>query len=93
MEVIARLVATSQDRVREMIHRFNESGMASLDPKWAGGRPRRITADDEAFIVETARQRPERLSRKSAQRDELRGLGCGGAGTGPPQCRTAAHLR
>ena len=61
MEVIARLVATSQDRVREMIHRFNESGMASLDPKWAGGRPRRITTDDEAFIVETARQRPESL--------------------------------
>ena len=61
MGVIARLVATSQDRVREMIHRFNESGMASLDPKWAGGRPRRITTDDEAFIVETARQRPEKL--------------------------------
>ncbi len=30
--VIARLVATSEDRVREMIHRFNEEGMASLDP-------------------------------------------------------------
>jgi len=59
--VVARLVATSQDRVREMIHRFNESGMASLDPKWAGGRPRRITTDDEALIVGTARQRPEKL--------------------------------
>ncbi len=59
--VIARLVATSPDRVREMIHRFNESGMASLDPKWAGGRPRRITTGDEAFIVETAGERPEKL--------------------------------
>ena len=29
---IARLVATSEDRVREMIHRFNDKGMASLDP-------------------------------------------------------------
>ena len=52
--VIAQLVATSEDRVREMIHRFNELGMASLDPQWAGGRPRRITTDDEAFIVATA---------------------------------------
>ena len=58
---IARLAATSQDRVREMIHRFNELGMASLDPQWAGGRPRRITTDDEEFIVETATARPETL--------------------------------
>jgi transposase len=59
--VIARLVATSEDRVREMIHRFNESGMASLDPQWAGGRPRRITTDDTLFIVKTATARPESL--------------------------------
>lgn len=58
---IARLASTSQDRVREMIHRFNELGMASLDPQWAGGRPRRITTDDENFIVETATTRPEAL--------------------------------
>ena len=37
--------------VREMIHRFNEMGMASLDPKWAGGRPRGITTDDEASMT------------------------------------------
>lgn len=59
--VIARLVATSEDRVREMIHRFNEMGMRSLDPQWAGGRPRQITTDDEAFIVKTAKTRPEKL--------------------------------
>jgi transposase len=59
--VIAQLVATSEDRVREMIHRFNELGMRSLDPQWAGGRPRQITTDDEAFIVETASTRPEKL--------------------------------
>ena len=58
---IARLVATSEDRVREMIHRFNEKGMASLDPQWAGGRPRQITTDDETFIVATATARPETL--------------------------------
>ena len=44
---IARLVATSDDRVREMIHRFNDKGMTSLDPQWAGGCPRQITTDDE----------------------------------------------
>ena len=58
---IAKLVVTSEDRVREMIHRFNEKGMSSLDPQWAGGRPRRITTDDEQFIVATATARPESL--------------------------------
>ena len=59
VEAIARLVQTSPDRVREMIHRFDEMGMASLNPRWAGGRPRRITTDDETFIVKTATARPE----------------------------------
>src|ERR1700730_3285007 len=63
VEVIAQLVQTSPDRVREMIHRFNELGMASLDPQWAGGRPRRITTEDEDFIVATAKQRPEKAGR------------------------------
>ncbi len=58
---IARLVATSEDRVREMIHRFNDLGMRSLDPQWAGGRPRQITIDDVTFIVAAARTRPEAL--------------------------------
>ena len=58
---IAKLVATSEHRVREMIHRFNDKGMASLDPQWAGGRPRQITTDDETFIVATATARPETL--------------------------------
>ena len=61
--VIARLVQTSEDRVREVIHNFNRLGMVCLDPKWAGGRPRRITIDDEAFVVETANTRPEKLGR------------------------------
>ena len=44
-----------------MIHRFNELGMRSLDPQWAGGRPRRISPEDEAFIIATATTRPETL--------------------------------
>lgn len=44
-----------------MIHRFNDLGMRSLDPQWAGGRPRRITTTDRALIVTTAKTRPETL--------------------------------
>src|SRR3954467_390871 len=58
---IARLVAADEDTVREVIHRFNELGMRALDPRWAGGRPRRISAEDEAFLVETATTRPGKL--------------------------------
>lgn len=59
--VIARMVQTSPDRVREMIHRFNERGMASLDPAWAGGWPRRITTTDRELIVSSATARPTTL--------------------------------
>src|SRR4051812_13151373 len=58
---IARLGAADEDTVRAVIHRFNELGMGSLDPRWAGGRPRRISAEDEEFLVATASTRPERL--------------------------------
>ena len=59
--VIANLVQTSPDRVREVLHNFNKTGMAALDPKWAGGRPRQISPSDEEFVVETAKTRPEKL--------------------------------
>jgi transposase len=60
---IARLVAADEDTVRDVIHRFNEIGLRALDPRWAGGRPRRISDDDEAFIVATATTRPGKLGR------------------------------
>ena len=66
--VIARLVQTSEDRVREVIHNFNKMGMACLGPKWAGGRPRLTSPDDEAYIVETAKARPETLGRPFPRR-------------------------
>lgn len=59
--VIAKMVQTSPDRVREMIHRFNEMGMKSLDPAWAGGRPRRITTTERELIVSSANARPTTL--------------------------------
>src|SRR3954451_23531637 len=55
---IARLIAADEDTVREVIHRFNERGMGALAPRWVGGRPRRLSAEDEEFLVETARTRP-----------------------------------
>jgi transposase len=60
---IARLVAAHEDTVRDVIHAFNERGLAALDPNWAGGRPRRITDDDQDYIVATATTRPAKLGR------------------------------
>jgi transposase len=34
---IARLVAADEDTVRDVIHAFNDKGLAALDPQWAGG--------------------------------------------------------
>jgi transposase len=46
-----------------MIHRFNDLGMRSLDPQWAGRRPRQITTTDRELIVTTAKTRPSTLGR------------------------------
>ena len=58
---IARLVAADEDTVRDVIHAFNAKGLAALDPRWAGGRPRLISDDAIGVIVAAARTRPEKL--------------------------------
>jgi transposase len=58
---IARLVAADEDTVRDVIHAFNQRGLAALDPHWAGGAPRRISDDDVVFILATAHTRPKKL--------------------------------
>jgi transposase len=58
---IARLVAADEDTVRDVIHAFNQKGLAALDPQWAGGRPRLISDADLEVIVTTATGRPEKL--------------------------------
>jgi transposase len=58
---IARLAAADEDTVRDVIHLFNEKGLAALDPRWAGGRPRLISDDDVEVIVAAATIWPERL--------------------------------
>jgi len=60
---IARLVAAHEDTVRDVIHAFNEKGLAALDPRWAGGRPRLISDDEREFIIATAKTRPVTLGR------------------------------
>ncbi|OKH99026.1 hypothetical protein A6A06_25860 [Streptomyces sp. CB02923] len=51
--VIARLVQADENTVRDVIHRFNETGLACLTPRRAGGRPRLPIRDQEDFAVQT----------------------------------------
>jgi hypothetical protein len=60
VSAIARLVAADEDTVRDVIHAFNERGLAALDPRWAGGRPRVISDDDIAFIARDGHHPPDR---------------------------------
>lgn len=48
--------------MREVIHRIDEIGPACLDSRWATGRPRLLSDDDEDFVVQTATTaRPAKL--------------------------------
>jgi len=56
---IAAMWLTDEGHVRRVIHDFNERGMASLDPEYRGGRPRRITAEQRRQTVAVAGARPD----------------------------------
>lgn len=58
---IARMWMTDESHVRRVIHEFNEQGFESLRPRFGGGRPRRISTDDEQRIVAIAGARPDTL--------------------------------
>lgn len=58
---IARMLMTDESHVRKVIHDFNRHGFDSLRPRLGGGRPRRITTDDEQRIVAAAGARPSTL--------------------------------
>ena len=58
---IARMLLTDESHVRKVIHDFNRHGFESLRPRFRGGRPRRISSDDEARIVALAGARPSTL--------------------------------
>lgn len=59
-EIADALDATS-DWVREVIHDFNAVGLEALVPAWGGGRPRTITAEMRARIVEIVDTHPQEL--------------------------------
>jgi transposase len=58
---IAHLLDCSAEYVRGVIHAFNESGFAALDPKWSGGRPRTISKQVRREICLLARCCPRDL--------------------------------
>ncbi|WP_395372829.1 helix-turn-helix domain-containing protein [Streptomyces tubercidicus] len=90
--VIARLVQADEDTVRDVIHRFNEIGLACLDPQWAGDRPRLLTPDDEDFVVATATTRPTKLG-KPFTRWSVRKLADYWAPQGKPDPHPATYHR
>ncbi|GAX57430.1 IS630 family transposase [Streptomyces olivochromogenes] len=59
--VIAQLVQADEDTVPDVIHRFNEIGLACLDPQGAGDRPRLLSLDDEDFVAATATTGPDKF--------------------------------
>jgi transposase len=58
---IAAMWQTDESHVRKVIHDFNQRGLDSLRPRFGGGRPRRITADERKRIVAVAGARPDTL--------------------------------
>src|SRR3954463_8186688 len=56
---IAQMWMTDESHVRKVIHEFNQRGMASLDPDYRGGRPRRITREQRRAAVAVAGARPD----------------------------------
>ena len=58
---IAEMWMTDESQVRKVIHEFNRHGFESLRPRFRGGRPRRISTDDEQRIVAVAGARPDTL--------------------------------
>jgi transposase len=55
---IARIAFTSEDRVRAVIHNFNDDGFDSLAPRYAGGRPPTFTLGQRREIKKIALSRP-----------------------------------
>ena len=56
---IAKVAFTSPDRVREVLHNFNDDGFDSLYPKYAGGRPPTFTLPQRQQVKKVALARPE----------------------------------
>lgn len=55
---IAQVAFTSPDRVRVVLHHFNENGLDSLHPHYAGGRPPKFSPEQREAIKKIALDRP-----------------------------------
>jgi transposase len=55
---ISKVAFTSPDRVREVLHNFNDDGFDSLVPRYSGGRPPRFTLPERREIKKIALSRP-----------------------------------
>ena len=55
---IVKVAFTSPDRVRAVLHNFNEDGFDSLVPRYAGGRPPTFTLPQRRQIKKIALSRP-----------------------------------
>jgi transposase len=55
---IAKVAFTSADRVRAVLHNFNEDGFDSLVPRYSGGRPPTFTLPQRREIKKIALSRP-----------------------------------
>jgi transposase len=56
---IAKVAFTSEDRVRAVLHNFNDDGFESLYPKYSGGWPPSFTLPQRREIKKIALARPE----------------------------------
>src|SRR3954454_4507187 len=59
----AEMFAASAQYAREVIHAFNESGFAAVDPKWSGGRPKRFGPPVRETVCRVAKTPPQELGR------------------------------
>src|ERR1700712_4505701 len=55
---IVDLLQVDDGYARDVIHAFNERGFDALNPKWSGGRPRRIGEQIREWICVIARTSP-----------------------------------
>lgn len=55
---IAEVTFTSADRVRDVLHNFNDDGLDSLYPKYRDGRPRTFTLPERHEIKKVAKSKP-----------------------------------
>jgi transposase len=55
---ITKVAFTSPDRVRAVLHNFNDDGFDSLAPKYSGGRPPTFTLPERREIKKIALSRP-----------------------------------